>query len=97
MLYRCPLLSTFILSSKKGKEAYIKPIIKNSKYTFKVCIGKPSEKNFINGTKISRGIFKCILSNTPIDPHYVREEARKGKLGQKLFGIVLEGEKGGFI
>ena len=89
-----PLLSTFILSSKKGKEAYIKPIINNSKYTFKVCTGKPSEKNLTNGTKISRGIFKCILSNTPIDPHYVREEARKGKLGQKLFGMVLEGKKG---
>ena len=35
-----PLVSTFVLSSKPGKEAYIEPVIEGNKYKFTVKIGK---------------------------------------------------------
>ena len=37
-----PLVSTFMLSTKKGKEAYVQPIIGNNSYHFTVKTGAPS-------------------------------------------------------
>ena len=36
-----PLASTFILSSKEGKEAYVQPIVEASSYRFTVKMGTP--------------------------------------------------------
>ncbi len=38
-----PLASTFVLSSKAGKEAYIEPVIDGENYSFTVKVGKPPE------------------------------------------------------
>ncbi len=36
-----PLASTFILSSKEGKEAFVQPVLGKSVYTFTVKVGRP--------------------------------------------------------
>ena len=38
-----PLASTFILSTKKGKEAYVQPVIEDGSYRFTVKAGTPPE------------------------------------------------------
>ena len=38
-----PLVSTFMLSTKKGKEVYIEPIIEGDTYRFEVRMGKPKD------------------------------------------------------
>jgi len=38
-----PLASTFMLSTKKGKEAYVEPVIEASGYRFTVKVGKPED------------------------------------------------------
>ena len=38
-----PLASTFMLSTKKGKEAYVEPVIEGRKYRFTVKAGTPSD------------------------------------------------------
>ncbi len=88
-----PLLSTYVLSSKKGKEAFIRPVINGENYKFEVVYGNPRESDTLQGTKISKGNFKCILSGSPIEPNYIRDEARKGNLGYRLVAIVLEGDR----
>jgi len=88
-----PLISTYILSSKKGKEAYIEPSISGEKYSFTVRKGKPEDRSASHGTKIGRGAFKCILSGTPMNAEYLREQFEKGRSGQKLIAIVLEGDR----
>ena len=35
-----PLVRSFVISSKKGKEAWVKPVIENDKYRFEVRSGK---------------------------------------------------------
>lgn len=87
-----PLASTFILSSKIGKEAYVQPIVKDDHYYFSVKIGTPLPEAE-DGTKAKgRGAnFRCIISSTPISPDYIRQEAMAGRLGEKLLGIVAEG------
>ena len=88
-----PLISTFVLSTKKGKEAYLEPIIEGDSYRFEVKSSKaPSGYN--NGTKLGRGAnFKCILSGVPMEPSYIKSEGAAGRMGQKLIAIVAEGSR----
>ncbi len=89
-----PLASTFILSSKDGKEAYVDPIIEGDTYRFNVKMGKPPE-SAKNGTKLARGAnFECLLSSSPVEPKYIKAEGMAGRMGQRLMAIVAEGKKG---
>ncbi len=89
-----PLASTFILSSKAGKEAYVQPVIEGDSYHFEVHTGKPPE-SAKNGTKLARGAkFQCLLSESPIDSKYIYAEAMAGRMGQKLMAVVAEASKG---
>ena len=38
-----PLVSTYVLSSKEGKEAFVDPVIDGDNYHFNVKIGAPPE------------------------------------------------------
>src|SRR6202158_6012258 len=42
-----PLASTFMLSTKAGKEAYVEPVIKGDDYRFTVKLGKPISGDYI--------------------------------------------------
>lgn len=89
-----PLTASFLLSSKKGKEAWVQPIVDGDRYTFRVRSGAPPA-NAKQGTKLGRGAnFNCLFSNTPIQAKYIYEQAQAGNLGQRLMAIVAEGKSG---
>lgn len=89
-----PLAASFVLSSKKGREAWVQPEISGSQYRFTVRIGTPPE-NAKNGTKAARGAnFICLLSNSPIDGKYIRNEFKEKRAGSRLMAIVAEGKNG---
>lgn len=86
-----PLATTFVLSTKPGKESYIEPVIENGDYRFEVRVGKPPE-NTKNGTKLARGAnFECLLSRSPIEQDYIRGEFVAKRSGVRLMAIVAEG------
>ena len=91
-----PLASTFILSTKAGKEAYVEPVIEGGSYRFTVKVGKPEDvEGAKNGTKLSRGAnFKCVMSNAPIASDHIYGEANAGRMGARLMAIVAEGDRG---
>jgi putative DNA methylase len=89
-----PLASTFILSSKEGREAYLQPIIESDRYYFVVKKGipPPSAKN---GTKLGRGAnFACLMSGTPIEPDYIKAEGTAKRNGARLMAAVAESARG---
>jgi putative DNA methylase len=90
-----PLISTFILSSKAGKEAYVQPVIEGDSYRFEVNTGVPPE-SAKNGTKAAgRGAnFICLLSSTPISGDYIKSEGKAGRMGTRLMAVVGEGVRG---
>lgn len=91
-----PLASTFMLSTKPGKEAYVNPIIENGSYRFTVMMGKPQNtKTTNNGTKSggSHSPFLCLMSGAPMTFEYVRNEGMSGRMGSRLMAIIVEGER----
>jgi putative DNA methylase len=89
-----PLVSTFVLSSKEGKEVYIQPVVEGDRYYFTVRPGKTPGK-LVNGTKMSRGAnFECILSKTAIAPSHIYTEAQAHRMSTKLMAIVAESSSG---
>ena len=91
-----PLASTFMLSTKAGKEAYVEPVIENGGYRFTVKVGRPKDAAAAkNGTSAGkRAAFKCVMSDTQIPYDYIRSEGQGGRMGARLMGIVAEGEHG---
>jgi len=91
-----PLASTFMLSTKEGKEAYVEPVIESGGYRFTVKVGKPKDAEAAkNGTKLARGAnFRCLMSATPIASDHIYGEAQAGRMGARQMAIVAEGDRG---
>ena len=91
-----PLAATFMLSTKKGKEAYVEPVIEGRGYRFVVKVGTPEDVEAAKaGTKLSRGAnFRCVMSGTPIAGDYIKAEGKAGRMGAWLMAIVAEGDRG---
>ena len=91
-----PLASTFMLSTKAGKEAYVDPVIEDGGYRFTVKVGKPKDADRMKlGTAAGkRAAFRCLMSGVPVAYDHIREEGRAGRMGAKLMAIVAEGDRG---
>ena len=92
-----PLASTFMLSTKKGKEAYVEPAIERRGYRFEVKVGAPPDPDAAKrGTKSggSHSSFCCLMSGTPMPFEYLRAEAKAGRLDAQLMAIVAGGKRG---
>ncbi|MEK3662620.1 DUF1156 domain-containing protein [Paenibacillus sp. FSL F4-0236] len=94
-----PLISSYLLSTKVGSEAYIEPAIKGDSYDFIVKYGKPKNLEIVKaGTKVGRGgHFKCLVSDAPINVNYIRDEGKAGRMGARLMAIVVESKNGLFF
>ena len=91
-----PLASTFMLSTKKGKEAYVEPVIEGRGYRFTVKVGAPANPDAAKaGTKLSRGAnFRCLVSGTPMAGDYIKSEGKAGRMSARLMAIVAGGDRG---
>ena len=89
-----PLASTFILSTKQGKEAYVEPVMEGGGYRFIVNTGAPPQ-SAKNGTKAgsSGSPFLCLKSGVPMPFDYLRSEAKAGRIGARLMAVVAEGDR----
>lgn len=89
-----PLASSFVLSKKNGKEAWIEPQFdyEAKKITYKVQLGKgkiPEAPKTARGAK-----FKCIMCSETTTDDYIKQESVNGRMGSVLMGIVAEGKHG---
>src|SRR5690554_4616417 len=87
-----PLVRSFVLSSKKGKEVWVEPVIDGDRYHFEVRTGK-QPAGALEGTVLRTGA-TCIMSQTAMPFKYVREEGKAGRMGERLMAVVAEGTRG---
>jgi putative DNA methylase len=91
-----PLASTFLLSTRSSREAYLEPVIEGDEYRFTVKLGQPKRLEVAkNGTKLSRGAnFQCLMSGTPISGDYIKSEGKAGRMGARLMAVVADSDRG---
>lgn len=94
-----PLVSSFIISAKKGKEAIVVPVVDRTTWSYRYEVKtNPSSEELENakaGTKAARGAnFVCLLTGAAIDDRHVKAMAKSGKMSAELMAVVAEGQKG---
>jgi putative DNA methylase len=91
-----PLVSSFMLSAKTGKEVYVDPLLSKTGYKFLVKTGNPEDIEAVKrGTSAGKWSgFRCIMSGTPLTYDYIRNEGTSGRIGNRLLAVVLEGDRG---
>ncbi|MEW6213349.1 MAG: hypothetical protein AB1631_33955, partial [Acidobacteriota bacterium] len=86
-----PLVRSFALSTKKGKEAWVEPVVnqqeKTVRFEVKTGKGKPPE-----GT-VSRKGARCVVCGQAVPFEHIRSEGRAGRMSAQLMAIVAEGER----
>jgi putative DNA methylase len=84
-----PLLRSFALSKKKGREWHVHPIVDGRSVRFEVRGGKDSTE----GTVSRRGA-RCLFCGTAVPFDHVRAEGRAHRLQVRMTSIITEGERG---
>ena len=88
-----PLVNSWWLSKKKGKEAWVKATVVDGQVQYEVQHNADGPKGDADGTVNRRGAVS-IADGTPIDLSYIRAESRAGRMGAHLIAVVADGGKG---
>ena len=85
-----PLASSFVLSKKKGKEAWVEPQFEDGKVTYVVHL---EGKTKIEGTVNRQGAV-CPCCGTAVPFSYIREQGKAGAMSAQMMAVVAEGKNG---
>ena len=92
-----PLVSTFMLSTKTGKEAYVEPVIEGRGYRFEVKVGAPSHVDAAEGGDEAVTRRELPLPDVRFAdrgrPHS-RPRGRPSGCAPRLMAVVAEGDRG---
>ncbi len=88
-----PLAGSFVLSKKKGHEAWIEPVVDGENIRYVVHQGKcPKEKETIKSGKGAN--FACVKCGTVTEKQYIHDEFTAHRNSDQLIAIVAEGKNG---
>ena len=84
-----PLVRSFWLGKKKGKERYVHPVPDGKRVRFEIRgpAGVPRE-----GT-VGRNGAVCLICGTPVPLAYIRAEGQAGRMSAQLMAIAAEGSR----
>jgi putative DNA methylase len=84
-----PLVRSFWLGKKKGKERYAVPVPDGKRVRFQIGgpSGVPRE-----GT-VNRTGAVCLICETPVPLSYIRAEGKAGRMGAQLMALAAEGTR----
>jgi putative DNA methylase len=85
-----PLVRSFWLGKKKGKEAWVRPVVEGSAVRFEIGHGASGPP--VGGT-VGRTGARCLVCDTPVPLAHVRSEGKAGRMGAQLMAIVAEGDR----
>ena len=88
-----PLASSFVLSKKKGNEAWVEPVVEGKTISYVVHQGKcPKDKET---NKLGKGgVFKCPVCGATTETKYLYDAFTAKKNGAVLVAVVAEGSGG---
>ncbi len=84
-----PLTSSFMISKKKGKETFVKPVIEGTNIQFIVEKGTGAPAGTVKRTGA-----KCICCGQPIGFPYIRTAGKNNQIGTALMAIAALDRRG---
>lgn len=89
-----PLVRSFELSKKPGKEAWAVPLVNRATKTISFTIGGPHGV-VPEPARTGRGAnFRCLVCEQAASDDHMKTESRAGRMGAQLVAIVAEGTRG---
>ena len=88
-----PLVNSWWLSKKKGKEAWVKATVVDGQVQYEVQHNADGPKKDEDGTRVGRGGIS-LADGTPISADYIKDQGVQRGLGSHLIAIVAEDKKG---
>jgi putative DNA methylase len=85
-----PLVRSWWLGKKKGKEAWVKASVVDGQVQYKVKHDDRGPKGDADGTRTRQGGVS-IADGTPISGDYIKSEGAAGRMGAHLMAVVGEG------
>lgn len=89
-----PLVRTWWLSKKKGKETYIAPKVVGNHIEYKIVDGTATSSTVdLGGTVSGRTGAHCLACGAHATVSYLRAQGIAGGIGEKLLAVVAEGAR----
>lgn len=89
-----PLVNSWWLSKKKGKEAWVRAVVEDGRVRYEVVHNAEGPRGDDEWTiKHGKGA-RAVGDGTPFSYDYIREEGRAGRIGAHLLAVVAEGVRG---
>ncbi|WP_047691762.1 DUF1156 domain-containing protein [Kocuria sp. ZOR0020] len=90
---RMPLVSSWWLGKKKGKEAYVVPTVTDGRVEFTIGHDPAHAPTKDDDGTVGRRGAECIGCGTHVDLKYIRAEGKAGRIGQQLMAVVAQGQR----
>ncbi|OKH62615.1 hypothetical protein EB74_16020 [Mycobacterium sp. SWH-M5] len=88
-----PLVRSWWLGKKKGKEAYVVPSVVDGKVHFTIGHDPKRAPTTENDGTVGRTGAVCIGCEAAVELNYVRAESRAKRMGTQLMAVVAEGTR----
>lgn len=88
-----PLVRSWWLGKKKGKEAYVVPRVVDGKVEYSIGHDKSTAPTKDTDGTVGRQGAVCIACNAAVPLKYIRLEGQQKQLGQELIAVVAEGKR----
>lgn len=88
-----PLVSSWWLAKKKGREAYVVPTVEDGKITYAVSTDMANAPTAESDGTVGRTGATCISCRSGVSLEYVREFSRTVGLGDDLLAVIAEGTR----
>lgn len=88
-----PLVRSWWLGKKKGKEAYVVPSVIDGRVQFTIGHDTKRAPTPDNDGTVGRTGANCIGCNATVDLDYIRAEGRAGRMGSQLMATVAAGNR----
>lgn len=89
---KMPLVSSFWLGKKKGKESWVRPMADTESKVVHFEIGHGAIGPEVGGT-VGRSGAICLICKFPVKLAHIRSEGQAGRMGVQLMAIVAEGNR----
>ena len=88
-----PLVRSWWLGKKKGKEAYVMPRVRSGQVEFEIGHDVARAPTKADDGTVTRNGARCVACGTAVPLAYVRTEGKGGRIGARLMAIAAEGNR----